>query len=123
MQRRILRRVIACQGSLKLFATFPGGSARANPGDATGNCDVLQNGEADIGIASERLSNDPRSSPSRGFVGTIVCLFHSIILDANYTIDAGINSEVAVNHFRQGITGRSRIDDAFARKGLRQILY
>ncbi len=83
----------------------------------------MQNGEADIGIASERLSNDPQPSPSRGFVGTIVCLFHTIIPDANFTIDAGINSEVAVNHLPQGITGRSRIDDAFARKGLLEILY
>ncbi|STI85332.1 LysR family transcriptional regulator [Escherichia coli] len=49
LQRRILRHVIACQRSLKLFANFSRRfRARANPGDATGNLrTLLQNGEAD----------------------------------------------------------------------------
>lgn len=41
LQRRILRHVIACLRSLKLFANFSRGSAGANPGYATGNCDVV----------------------------------------------------------------------------------
>ncbi|EMM8340303.1 HTH-type transcriptional regulator Cbl [Escherichia coli] len=58
---------------------------------------LLQNGEADIGIASERLSNDPQLVTFPWF------RWHHSLLVITY---------------RQGITGRSRIDDAFARKGL-----
>ncbi|EQA5335353.1 LysR substrate-binding domain-containing protein [Klebsiella pneumoniae] len=52
---------------------------------------LLHNGGADIGIASERLSNDP----------TLAAIARWPLIT-----------------YRQGITGRSRIDEAFNRKGL-----
>lgn len=40
---------------------------------------LLQNGGADIGIASERLSSDPLLVAFHGFVGTTACLFLTTI--------------------------------------------
>lgn len=80
---------------------------------------LLHNGGADIGIASERLSNDP----------TLVAFpwfrwHHSLLLPVDHPLTQ-LNpltlEEIArwpIITYRQGITGRSRIDDAFMRKGL-----
>ena len=68
---------------------------------------LLQNGEADIGIASERLSNDPQLVAFPWF------RWHHI---SPLTLEPIAKWPLIT--YRQGITGRSRIDDAFARKGL-----
>ena len=65
---------------------------------------LLHNGGADIGIASERLSNDPTLAAFPWFRW-----HHSLLVPI---------ARWPLITYRQGITGRSRIDEAFNRKGL-----
>ncbi|MZJ51499.1 HTH-type transcriptional regulator Cbl [Enterobacter hormaechei] len=80
---------------------------------------LLHNGGADIGIASERLSNDPLLVAFPWFRW-----HHSLLLPAHHPLNqvSPLTLEEIVNWplitYRQGITGRSRIDEAFKRKGL-----
>jgi LysR family cys regulon transcriptional activator len=50
---------------------------------------LLQNGGADIGIASERLSNDPPLVVSGGSAGTTVYYFRRSSTSSGFTADAG----------------------------------
>ena len=80
---------------------------------------MLQNGEADIGIASERLSNDPQLVAFPWFRwhhSLLVPLDHPLTQITPLTLESIAKWPLIT--YRQGITGRSRIDDAFARKGL-----
>lgn len=80
---------------------------------------LLQNGGADIGIASERLSTDPLLVAFPWFRW-----HHSLLLPDDHplnqvsplTLDDIVKWPLIT--YRQGITGRSRIDEAFSRKGL-----
>ena len=80
---------------------------------------LLQNGGADIGIASERLSNDPLLVAFPWFRW-----YHSLLLPVGHPLNQVSPltlEEIAkwpLITYRQGITGRSRIDEAFNRKGL-----
>ena len=80
---------------------------------------LLQNGGADIGIASERLSNDPLLVAFPWFRW-----YHSLLLPADHPLNqvSPLTLEDIAKWplitYRQGITGRSRIDEAFNRKGL-----
>jgi LysR family cys regulon transcriptional activator len=79
---------------------------------------LLHNGGADIGIASERLSNDPTlvaflvplASQPAGAERSSADQVTPLTLDAI--------ARWPLITYRQGITGRSRIDEAFNRKGL-----
>ncbi|HAH6080362.1 TPA: HTH-type transcriptional regulator Cbl [Escherichia coli] len=80
---------------------------------------LLQNGEADIGIASERLSNDPQLVAFPWFRwhhSLLVPLDHPLTQITPLTLESIAKWPLIT--YRQGITGRPRIDDAFARKGL-----
>ncbi|EPM5129349.1 LysR substrate-binding domain-containing protein, partial [Escherichia coli] len=80
---------------------------------------LLQNGEADIGIASERLSNDPQLVAFPWFRwhhSLLVPLDHPLTQITPLTLESIAKWPLIT--YRRGITGRSRIDDAFARKGL-----
>ncbi len=80
---------------------------------------LLQNGGADIGIASERLSNDPLLVAFPWFRwhhSLLVPNNHPLIAETPLTLEAIAKWPLIT--YRQGITGRSRIDEAFARKGL-----
>lgn len=117
----MLRHVIACRESLKLFANFSRRVRRANPGGGTPReiATLLQNGEADIGIASERLSNDPQLVAFPWFRwhhSLLVPHDHPLTQISPLTLESIAKWPLIT--YRQGITGRSRIDDAFARKGL-----
>ena len=72
---------------------------------------LLQNGGADIGIASERLSNDPLLVAFPWFRW-----YHSLLLPVDHSLEDIAKWPLIT--YRQGITGRSRIDEAFNRKGL-----
>lgn len=80
---------------------------------------LLHNGGADIGIASERLSDSPALVAFPWFRW-----HHSLLLPATHplTQTSPLTLEVIARWpiitYRQGITGRSRIDEAFSRKGL-----
>lgn len=80
---------------------------------------LLHNGGADIGIASERLSNDPALVAFPWFRW-----HHSLLLPVDHPLIQAnplTLEEIArwpIITYRQGITGRSRIDEAFMRKGL-----
>ncbi|WP_318358009.1 HTH-type transcriptional regulator Cbl [Enterobacter sp.] len=80
---------------------------------------LLHNGGADIGIASERLSNDPTLAAFPWFRW-----HHNVLIPQDHPL-AEISpltleeiSRWPLITYRQGITGRSRIDEAFSRKGL-----
>lgn len=79
---------------------------------------LLQNGGADIGIASERLSNDPLlvAFPQfRWYHSLLLPLDHPLNQVSPLTLEA-IAKWPLITY--RGITGRSRIDEAFNRKGL-----
>lgn len=80
---------------------------------------LLHNGGADIGIASERLSNDPTLVAFPWFRwhhSLLVPKDHPLIEVTPLTLEAIARWPLIT--YRQGITGRSRIDEAFTRKGL-----
>ncbi|ADO47979.1 HTH-type transcriptional regulator Cbl [[Enterobacter] lignolyticus] len=80
---------------------------------------LLQNGGADIGIASERLSNDPSLVAFPWFRwhhNLLVPEDHPLTQTNPLTLEAIARWPLVT--YRQGITGRSRIDEAFNRKGL-----
>ena len=82
---------------------------------------LLQNGGADIGIASERLSNDPLLVAFPWFRW-----YHSLLLPVDHPLNqvSPLTLEDVAKWplitYRQGITGRSRIDEAFNRKSVWQ---
>lgn len=80
---------------------------------------LLHSGAADIGIASERLSTDPSMVAYPWFRwhhSLLVPKGHPLIESHPLTLDD--ISRWPLITYRQGITGRSRIDEAFARRGL-----
>ena len=80
---------------------------------------LLHSGDADIGIASERLSTDPAMVAYPWFRwhhSLLVPQGHPLIQSNPLTLDD--ISRWPLITYRQGITGRSRIDEAFARRGL-----
>jgi len=80
---------------------------------------LLHNGGADIGIASERLSNDPALVAFPWFRW-----YHSLLIPEDHPLAHASPltleeiSRWPLITYRQGITGRSRIDEAFGRKEL-----
>lgn len=80
---------------------------------------LLQSGTADIGIASERLSTDPTlvAYPWFRWYHSLLVPQEHPLLQANPLTLEDISRWPLIT-YRQGITGRSRIDEAFARKGL-----
>ncbi|RPH25524.1 HTH-type transcriptional regulator Cbl [Buttiauxella warmboldiae] len=80
---------------------------------------LLHNGTADIGIASERLSADPLvvAYPWFNWYHTLLVPRGHALIDATpLTLDD--ISRWPLITYRQGITGRARIDEAFSRRGL-----
>jgi LysR family cys regulon transcriptional activator len=80
---------------------------------------LLHNGTADIGIASERLSTDPLvvAYPWFRWYHTLLVPHGHPLIHANpLTLDD--ISRWPIITYRQGITGRARIDEAFSRRGL-----
>ena len=80
---------------------------------------LLHSGTADIGIASERLSTDPSVVAYPWFRwhhSLLVPQDHPLIQSDPLTLED--ISRWPLITYRQGITGRSRIDEAFARRGL-----
>ena len=98
---------------------FPGVRLELIQGTPQEIATLLHNGEADIGIASERLSNDPQLVAFPWFRwhhSLLVPLDHPLTQITPLTLESIAKWPLIT--YRQGITGRSRIDDAFARKGL-----
>lgn len=77
---------------------------------------LLQNGGADIGIASERLSNDPLLVAFPWYHSLLIPADHPLAQVSPLTLESIATWPLIT--YRQGITGRSRIDEAFTRKGL-----
>lgn len=80
---------------------------------------LLQNGGADIGIASERVSHDPLLVAFpwfRWYHSLLVPEAHPLVQTSPLTLES--IAQWPLITYRQGITGRSRIDEAFARRGL-----
>lgn len=80
---------------------------------------LIHSGAADIGIASERLSTDPSLVAYPWFRwhhSLLVPQAHPLIQSNPLTLDD--ISRWPLITYRQGVTGRSRIDEAFARRSL-----
>ncbi|MEQ9931500.1 HTH-type transcriptional regulator Cbl [Pectobacterium parvum] len=80
---------------------------------------MLHSGEADIGIASEQLINDPSLAAFSYY-----CWHHSVIVPEHHPLTQEpvitlemLNAEPLIT-YRQGITGRSRLDRAFQAVGM-----
>ena len=89
---------------------------QASPGEIV---DLLHDGEADIGIATETLADAPDlvTFPFHTW-------HHSVIVPAGHPLEAvrPLTLEALVEHpvvtYHEGFTGRARIDATFARAGL-----
>ncbi|MCW2473131.1 MULTISPECIES: HTH-type transcriptional regulator Cbl [unclassified Symbiopectobacterium] len=80
---------------------------------------MLHSGEADIGIASEQLMNDATLAAFpyyRWHHAILVPQQHPLIDVPTVTLD--MLSKVPLITYRQGITGRSRVDRAFLAAGM-----
>ncbi|RLM23873.1 transcriptional regulator Cbl [Brenneria alni] len=80
---------------------------------------MLHSGEADIGIASERLINDPSLAAFpyyRWHHSIVVPEDHPLAQEPVVTLDM-LNAAPLIT-YRQGITGRSRVDRAFQAAGM-----
>lgn len=79
---------------------------------------LLHNGGADIGIASERLSNDPTLAAFPVPLASQPAGAEGSSFDACFPLTLEAIARWPLITYRRGITGRSRIDEAFNRKGL-----
>ncbi|KAA9000482.1 HTH-type transcriptional regulator Cbl [Affinibrenneria salicis] len=80
---------------------------------------MLRSGEADIGIASEQLMNDESVAAFpyyRWHHAIVVPEGHPLVSEPAITLER--LNELPLITYRQGITGRSRLDKAFAAAGL-----
>lgn len=80
---------------------------------------MLHSGEADIGIASEQLMNDATLAAfpyNRWHHAILVPQQHPLIDVPTVTLD--MLSKLPLITYRQGITGRSRVDRAFLAAGM-----
>lgn len=105
---------------IKAFrALYPGVRLELQQGSPQEVLAMLLSGQADIGIASEKLINDPAvaSFPYyRWHHAIVVPNEHPLVNQHPVTLQQ--LSEQSLVTYRQGITGRSRIDEAFSRAAL-----
>lgn len=105
---------------IKAFrAIYPGVRLELQQGSPQEVLAMLLGGQADIGIASEKLINDPAvaSFPYyRWHHAIVVPNDHPLVNQQPITLQQ--LSEQSLVTYRQGITGRSRIDEAFSRAAL-----
>lgn len=105
---------------IKAFrALYPGVRLELQQGSPQEVLAMLLGGQADIGIASEKLINDPAvaSFPYyRWHHAIVVPNEHPLVNQQPVTLQQ--LSEQSLVTYRQGITGRSRIDEAFSRAAL-----
>ena len=99
---------------------FPQVTLHLHQGSPKQVAEMLLSGEADIGVATEALAHYPQ-------LVTLPCYrwTHSIIVPPGHPLLAHIEpvtlkqlAEFPIITYNQGYTGRSHIDDAFAREGL-----
>jgi LysR family cys regulon transcriptional activator len=88
---------------------------QANPAEIVS---LLQSGEADIGIATEALDQDPGfvTFPFYGWHHSVVLPEGHALTQAPLTLEALAEQPLITYH--EGYTGRARIDAAFAKAGL-----
>ncbi|GAB2954579.1 HTH-type transcriptional regulator Cbl [Hafnia psychrotolerans] len=105
---------------IKAFrALYPGVRLELQQGSPQEVLAMLLGGQADIGIASEQLINDPAVTAFpyyRWHHAIVVPIGHSLANQQPVTLQK--LSEQSLVTYRQGITGRSRIDEAFSRAAL-----
>nr|WP_216660365.1 HTH-type transcriptional regulator Cbl [Brenneria sp. L3-3C-1] len=105
---------------IKAFrALYPQVRLVLNQGTPDEIATMLHSGEADIGIASERLINDPSLAAFpyyRWHHSIVVPEAHPLAHEPVVTLDM-LNAAPLIT-YRQGITGRSRVDRAFQAAGM-----
>lgn len=107
-------------GVIKEFrALYPRVRVVLNQGNPEEIVAMLASGEADIGIASERLINDESLAAFpyyRWHHAILVPEGHELTRQPRVTLE--MLSTLPLITYRQGITGRSRLDEAFKAAGL-----
>ena len=99
-------------------ALFPNVKLHLHQGSPKQVAQMLLEGDADVGIATEALGADPQLAALPCYRWT-----HSVIVPPGHPLlDAPLTLETLARHplitYDTGFTGRSRIDDAFAQRGL-----
>ena len=105
---------------IKAFrAIYPGVRLELHQGSPQEVLTMLLGGQADVAIASEKLMNDPSVAAFpyyRWHHAIVVPQGHPLTLQHPITLQH--LSEQPLITYRQGITGRSRLDEAFSRAAL-----
>ena len=105
---------------IKAFrAIYPGVRLELHQGSPQEVLAMLLSGQADVAIASEKLMNDPAVAAFpyyRWHHAIVVPQGHPLTLQHPVTLQH--LSEQPLITYRQGITGRSRLDEAFSRAAL-----
>lgn len=98
---------------------YPNVRVELNQGSPQEITSLLTSGEADIGIASEQIINHPLLTAFPWFTW-----YHAILVPKQHPltqlrpVTLERLSQYPLITYRQGITGRSRVDDAFQHAGL-----
>lgn len=98
---------------------FPGVTMQLHQGSPKQIAQKLLDGEVDVGIATEALSDYPQLLvlPCRCWSHVVIApTGHPLLLDAPLTLERLAAWPLIT--YDNGLTGRSRIDDAFAREGI-----
>lgn len=105
---------------IKAFrAIYPGVRLELHQGSPQEVLAMLLSGQADVAIASEKLMNDPAVAAFPYYLwhhAIVVPQGHPLTLQHPVTLQH--LSEQPLITYRQGITGRSRLDEAFSRAAL-----
>jgi LysR family cys regulon transcriptional activator len=102
----------------EFMARFPGVKLHLHQGSPRQVAQMLLDGDADVGIATEALADYPQlvALPCYRWTHSVVVPHGHPLLDAPLTLEA--LTEHPLITYDAGFTGRTRIDTAFAERGL-----
>ena len=99
---------------------FPNVSLHLHQGSPKQVAEMLLSGEADIGVATEALAQYPQlvALPCYRWTHSIVVPPGHPLLEVRGPVNLGQLANFPIITYEHGYTGRSHIDDAFAKEGL-----
>jgi LysR family cys regulon transcriptional activator len=100
---------------------FPEVKLHLHQGSPKQVAEMLLSGEADIGVATEALSQFPQllALPSYRWTHSIVVPPNHPLLKSKLPVTLADLAKYPIITYENGYTGRSHIDDAFAKEGLK----